>query len=65
MQSCLIDNDMSYPRTRANITAFEVEGQKSVTIDENTRTVTIELDEVADISAVKVMSAAMTDGASV
>lgn len=44
MQSCLIDNDMSYPRTRANITAFEVEGQKSVTIDENTRTVTIELD---------------------
>lgn len=64
MQSCLIDNDMSYPRTRANITAFEVEGQKSVTIDENTRTVTIELDEVADISAVKVMSAAMTDGAS-
>ena len=64
MQSCLIDNDMSYPRTRANITAFEVEDQKSVTIDENTRTVTIELDEVADISAVKVMSAAMTDGAS-
>ena len=64
MQSCLIDNDMSYPRTRANITAFEVDGQKSVTIDENTRTVTIELDEVADISAVKVMSAAMTDGAS-
>ncbi len=64
MQSCLIDNDMSYPRARANITAFEVDGQKSVTIDENTRTVTIELDEVADISAVKVMSAAMTDGAS-
>ena len=63
LQSCLIDNDMSYPRIRAEITAFEVEGQKSVSIDADKRTVTVELDEVSDLSAVKVLSASMTEGA--
>ncbi len=63
MQSCLIENDMSYPRTVAEITAFSVEGQKSVNIDAATRTVTVELDELADISAVTVTSSSVTDGA--
>ena len=63
LQSCLIGNDMSYPRIRANITSFEVENQESVTIDGNSRTVTIELDEHADISAVTVVSSSMTEGA--
>ena len=63
LQSCLIDNDMSYPRTRAAFTGFEVKGQKNVTIDENARTVSIELDELADISAVEVVSVSVTDGA--
>ena len=63
LQSCLIDNDMSYPRIKAEITAFEVEGQKSVSIDADKRTVTVELDEVSDLSAVKVLSASMTEGA--
>ena len=63
MQSCLIDNDMSYPRTRAAFTGFEVIGQKNVTIDENTRTVSIELDELSDIAAVEVVSVSVTDGA--
>ena len=63
LQSCLIDNDMSYPRTRAAFTGFEVIGQKNVTIDENTRTVSIELDELSDIAAVEVVSVSVTDGA--
>ena len=63
LQSCLIDNDMSYPRTRAAFTGFEVKGQKNVTIDENARTVSIELDELADISAVEVVSVSVTEGA--
>ena len=63
MQSCLIENDMSYPRTVAEITAFSVEGQKSVNIDAATRTVTVELDELADMSAVTVTSSSVTDGA--
>ena len=63
MQSCLIDNYMSYPRTRAAFTGFEVIGQKNVTIDENTRTVSIELDELSDIAAVEVVSVSVTDGA--
>ena len=35
--SCLIENDMSYPRVSAEFTAFEVEGQESVTIDNEYR----------------------------
>ena len=63
VSSCLIKNDMSYPRIRAAVTSFEVKGQKSVTIDENARTVSVSLDELSDISAVEVVSASMTEGA--
>ncbi len=61
LSSC-IRNDMSYPRTRANITVFNVEGQVSSTVDANKRTVSIELNENADITALVVDSTAMSEG---
>ena len=54
MTSCLFENDMSYPDIPADITAFEVEGQKSVNIDTEKRHVEVVLDEVADMSWLKV-----------
>ena len=52
--SCLVENDMAYPRIIASITAFEVEGQVSVSIDENSRRVEVVLSETADVSNLKV-----------
>lgn len=52
--SCLIENDMSYPIVHAEVTAFEVEGQESVSINAEQRTVEVELGETVDMSAVKV-----------
>ena len=52
-ESC-IENPLSYPRLAAEITAFELEGQKSLTIDASTRTVTVILKETADITSLKV-----------
>ena len=57
--SC-IKNDMSYPRIVADITSFSVEGQKSVTIDAGTRTVTVILEETADIKALKLLDFSFT-----
>ena len=61
--SCLIDNDMSYPRIKADITAFEVSGQKSVNINAEKRQVEIVLEENADISKLKVTAFALSEGA--
>ncbi len=55
MTSCLIENDISFPEKDALITAFEVEGQKSVNIDTENRHVEIVLTEQTDISAVKLL----------
>ncbi len=55
-------NDMTYPRTRANITVFNVEGQLSSTVDASKMTVSIELGETADITALTVDSTAMSEG---
>ena len=63
LQSCLISNDISWPRTRAAVLSFEVEGQESVIIDEKTMTVTVTLDELSDITAVRVVAASVTEGA--
>lgn len=49
--SC-IKNPLSYPRVKADITAFEVQGQKSVSIDAENMTVNIVLAETADIDSV-------------
>ena len=60
--SC-IENDMSYPRIVADITAFEVEGQKNVTIDPSHRTVLVELGETADIKALTIRKFEYTEDA--
>ncbi len=60
--SCM-ENDMTLPRTRANFLAFNVENQESSTISNSGKTVTIVLDEYADMSAVVVDSIAITSGA--
>ncbi len=57
--SC-IKNDMSYPRIIADITSFSVEGQKSVTIDAAARTVTVILEETADIKSLKLLDLTFT-----
>ena len=51
--SC-IKNPLSYPRLKADITAFEVKGQKSVAIDADNMTVNIVLAETADIDSIYV-----------
>lgn len=54
LQSCLIKNDMSYPRISAEVLAFAVEGQKSCTISTDTRRVDIVLEETAYAESLKV-----------
>ncbi len=54
MTSCLFENDMSYPDIPADIVAFEVEGQEAVNIDTEKRHVEVVLNEVADMSWLKV-----------
>ena len=63
-QSCLIENDMSYPRILANVIAFAVEGQESCSIDADSRTVTIVLEETADPASLKVTESAVSEGVS-
>lgn len=62
--SC-IENDLSYPRIVAAFTDFQVEGGKSVNINSETRTVEIVLQEDTDITAVKVLSYALSNEPSV
>ena len=63
LSSCLIENDMSYPRVYGNITAFEVQGQLASEIDATGRTVSIELSETADITALEITSFSISEGA--
>ena len=51
MHSC-IEYDMSYPRQLAEFSVFEVEDAENVSIDPSTMTVTITLDEAADLADV-------------
>ena len=60
--SCL-ENPLDYPYQAGDITAFEVEGQKSVNIDNATRTVNIVLTETADMDSVVVSRYEYSDGA--
>lgn len=59
--SCLIENDMSYPRVSAEFTAFEVEGQESVTIDAQKRMIDIVLSETADITDLRITNIGFTE----
>lgn len=61
LHSCLIENDMSYPRVLAEFTAFGVDGQESVTINTQDRTISVVLSETADISALKITDIGFTD----
>ena len=63
--SCLIENDMSYPAVLAQFTSIEVEGQKGINIDPESRHVEIVLDELADMSRLKLLSFKLNDGAEV
>lgn len=60
--SC-IEYDMSYPRILAEFTTFNVEGAESVNINPDKLTVSIVLDESADISKVRVLDVALNDKA--
>ena len=52
--SCM-KNTLSYPRVKAEILAFEVAGQKSVTIESERMIVDIVLDETAEEDSIKVL----------
>lgn len=54
---------MSYPRILAEFESFEVENALNVQIDPSAMTVTVALDETADLSAVKVTSVGLNDKA--
>lgn len=58
--SC-IENDLSYPDVTVTFTSFEVEGQKSVAIDDASRTIDIVMGENADMSRVKVLGYSLTN----
>lgn len=62
--SC-IENDLSYPRIIADITSFSVEGQKSVEINTSERTVSVVLEETADITALKLVDFTYTEAAEI
>ena len=59
--SCLED-DMAKPRTLAEFTQMSVENG-TVTIDRDSRTVSIELDELGDLSQVRITSFSLNDKA--
>ena len=61
--SCLFENDMAYPDIPADILTFDVEGQVSSEIDTEDKTVHIVLDELADISRVKVNAVVVSEEA--
>lgn len=64
LSSC-IENDLSYPHLDAAFSSFEVDGQKSVSINADSCTVEIVLDENADMSAVRVTGYAVSNGGEV
>ena len=63
LASCTFVNDMSYPVIVPEVTSFAVEGSKSVIIDQQGRKIEIVLDEVAELSAVKVLECTISEGA--
>ncbi len=65
LASACVENDLSYPFAPGEIASITLEGQESVTIDNETRTVDIVLGETADISSVKVLEYSFTNDAEV
>ena len=63
--SCMFENDMDYPLVDSDILAFNVEGQKTVSIDESSRQVHIVLEETADIRNVRILSVELSESAKI
>ena len=59
--SCVFENDMSYPRLKGEIIAFEVEGQKETIINSDSLTVSVLLEETAEIDSLKLVQYAISD----
>ncbi len=60
--SCLIENNMSRPEKDALITAFEVEGQKSVEIDAVNHHIDVVIEETADITSLALNKIEFNEG---
>lgn len=63
--SCTFKNDIDYPKVEAKIIAFEVDGMKSASINEAARTVTVDLEETAEISKLKITKFEVSDNAKI
>lgn len=63
--SCLFENDMDYPDIPADIVTFEVEGQVSVSIDNEKRNVEVVMNETADLSSVKILAVEVSEDAEI
>ncbi len=62
--SC-IENDIPYPVLVADITSFKVEGQTSCDINNQERTVAVEVDESVELSNLKLMAFEVTNDATI
>ena len=63
LQSCLFENDLSYPVIPADIVSFKVEGQTSVVIDQENHEVIVEFGETVDLTRVKVLDVTVSEDA--
>lgn len=62
LASC-IHNDIPYPYIKGEVLTFEAKGQKEVTINKETRTITLVLDENTDPRAVQITKLELTEEA--
>ena len=68
VHSCKIENDIPYPIVEASITGFEVEGQRAqeaggnvqATINQQSRTVTLYVDDSVDLSELRITRLAIS-----
>ena len=61
LSSCLEENDMAHPHVYAEVISFAVEGQDAVSIDTESRTISVEVSETAELSHLKVTDFTFTD----
>lgn len=64
LSSCLFENDIAYPRLPADIVSIELEGQKSVKIDSESRHIDVVLSEEVDMSKVGIKGITISETAS-
>ena len=61
--SCLFENDMAYPDVPALIEDFEVEGQVSIKIDNDARSVSLVIGEREELYHLRLMNITLSEGA--